>query len=557
MSALGTDTGAARRPPNWVILVLALAAASSGALLLRLQSRLTFFADEWEFLLNRRGLSVGVFLDPHNDHIALAPVSIYKALLATFGMSSAAPFQIASTGLFLLSTILLFVLLRSRVGDWAALLGTVLVLFLGAAYGDLLWPFQIAFFGSVAAGLGALLALDRDDTAGDRVACLLLVTSTAFLEVGIAFAVAVLVNVALGRRPRWRRLYVGLVPIALYAVWYAGWGHQSATAVTFHNLVNSPRYVFDIASEAIASLLGLATPLTTGDAGLVGLPWGHALLVVAIVMSIWRLRRVGGPSRGLWTALALGLAYWFLTSLSAYATLRKPIDSRYVYPGAVFILLITAELLRGVRLGTRTLAVGTAVTAAAVVSGILFLRDAYRLRLVDSGSTPARLTALEIARQNVPPGLAVHPDLVTTIAASAYFSAVDAFGSPAWSESELASSGETERQSADQMLASAEGLGLQPATSTGRGNGTCLNLPEHPTGSRTQPLPPGTYSLTSRNQTSGVHLGRFAASPTVDLGSLPPGRTVTLVIPSDRSSRPWRLVVAGSGGVSLCSAGQS
>ena len=353
MSGFGTDTGRARRPPSRVILVLAVAVASSGALLLRLQSRLTFFADEWQFLLDRRGSSVGVFLDPHNDHIALAPVSIYKALLATFGMSSAAPFQVASTALFLLSTILLFVLLRSRVGDWAALLGTILVLFLGAAWVDLLWPFQIAFFGSMAAGLGALLALDRDDRAGDRVACLLLVASTAFLEMGIAFAVAALVNVALGRRPRGRRLYVGLVPIALYAVWYAGWGHQSTSRVTFHNLLHSPGYVFDIASQAIAALLGLATPLTGDGHNLVGLPWGRALLVVAIVLSIWRLRRVGGPSRGLWTALALGLTFWFLASLNAYSFLREPSDGRYVYPGAVFVLLIAAELLRGVRLGKR------------------------------------------------------------------------------------------------------------------------------------------------------------------------------------------------------------
>jgi hypothetical protein len=372
--------------------------------------------------------------------------------------------------------------------------------------------------------------------------------------VGIAFAVAISVNVALGRRPRWRRLYVGLVPIALYAVWYAGWGHQSASTVTFHNLVNSPRYVFDIASEAIASLLGLATPLTTGDAGLVGLPWGRAILVVAIVVSIWRLRRVGGPSRALWTVLALGLTYWFLTALSAYATFRKPIDSRYVYPGAVFILLIAAELLRGVRLGTRTLVLGAIITAAAAVSGILFLRDASRLRLADSEPTQARLTGLEIARQNVPRGRAVLLDVVTRIDAGAYFSAVDAFGSPAWSESELSSSGEVERQYADQMLANASGLQLRPATRSDQAGEACPKVPRSPTGTGGQPLQPGTYALTSTNGTSDVRLDRFAASPSVDLGSISPGRTATIVIPSDRSSRPWRLVALGSGGVSLCSA---
>jgi hypothetical protein len=228
-----------------------------------------------------------------------------------------------------------------------------------------------------------------------------------------------------------------------------------------------------------------------------------------------------------------------------------------VYPGAVFVLLIAAELLRGVRLGTRTLAVGTAVTAVAVVSGILFLRDGYRLQLQDSEITQARLAALEIARQNVPPGLAVNLDVGTRIDTGAYFSAADAFGSPAWSESELASSGETERESADQLLANASGLRLGPATTSDQRHRTCLNVPKSPTGSQPQPLPPGAYTLTSPTETSGVHLGRFAVNPTVDLGSLPPGRTVTLVIPSDRSSRPWRLVVVGSGVLSLCSASQS
>ena len=83
-----------------------------------------------------------VFLDPYNDHIILAPLSIYKALLAAFGMSSALPFQIVSILVFLLSVVLLFIYLRSRVGDWLALLGVILILFLGAGWNTLLWPFR-------------------------------------------------------------------------------------------------------------------------------------------------------------------------------------------------------------------------------------------------------------------------------------------------------------------------------------------------------------------------------------------------------------------------------
>src|SRR6266511_3069620 len=82
------------------LLCLAAAVACSGTYLLVLQSHLTFFADDWTFLLTRRGFSASVFLDTHNDHSALIPLSIYKALLALFGMDSAVPFAIVSTLVF-------------------------------------------------------------------------------------------------------------------------------------------------------------------------------------------------------------------------------------------------------------------------------------------------------------------------------------------------------------------------------------------------------------------------------------------------------------------------
>src|SRR5215203_2684393 len=215
------------------VLCLGAAVACSGTYLLILQSHLTFWADDWTFLLDRRGFSVSVFLDPHNDHIALIPVSIYKALLALFGMDSAMPFAIVSTLVFLLSAVLLFVYMRRRVGDWLALLGSILILFLGAGWVDLLWSFQIGFSGAIAAGLGALLALDRDNRKGDMVACALLVVATSFSELGIPFAIGALVSVALGPSPRISRLYVPFVSFAFYGLWYLGWGHTAPDSASF------------------------------------------------------------------------------------------------------------------------------------------------------------------------------------------------------------------------------------------------------------------------------------------------------------------------------------
>ena len=140
-------------------------------------------------------------------------------------MGSALPYRVVSTALFLLSAALLFVFLRRRVGDWPAVAATAIVLFLGAAWEDLLWSFQMTYFGSMAAGLGALLALERGDRRGEAVACALLVVSVVFGSLGLSFAIGAAVYVLLLPERR-RRLYVFLVPLAVYALWWLGWGHD-------------------------------------------------------------------------------------------------------------------------------------------------------------------------------------------------------------------------------------------------------------------------------------------------------------------------------------------
>ena len=72
--------------------------------------------------------------------------------------------------------------------------------------------------------------------------------------------------------------------------------------------------------------------------------------MIAIALAIWRLWRVGRPSRWLWVVLALGLSFWFLTALNADPLRRTPTTGRYQYQGAVFVILIVVEFLRGVPL---------------------------------------------------------------------------------------------------------------------------------------------------------------------------------------------------------------
>ena len=542
---------------------LAAAVVASGAILIALGSHLVFRLDEWDLLLNRRGLSAGVFLDPHNDHITIVPVAIYKVLLEVFGMSSAVPFNVVSTLVFLASAVLLFALVRRRIGDWAALIATVAILFLGSAWEDLLSAFQVGYFGSIAAGLGAMLALDRRDRLGDRLACVLIVVATSFSELGIPFAIAALLDVALDRRSSLDRLYVPLVPIALYGLWWLGWGHTAHTSLTLHNVAIAPQYALDQASSGLAGLLGLAGAAPGAPTGPSPLDWGRALLLVAGGLGALRLYRLGRVPRGVWVALGLGASFWLLTGLNQNV-FRPPTSGRYLYPSAVFIVVIASELLSGLGIRRVALVVAAIVAAAAVASNLSALESGYRSQHDVSDLVRTDLAALEVARPAVVPGFVLDTRIsglwLQPVNASAYFSAVDAFGSPAGTPAELAAAPESSRLEADRIVAASEGLRLAPALAAGRagrGAGRACRV-VRATAAQTALLHLGPGAVTVRNDgttPADVLLGRFADALPVDLGGVAPRRSASLTIPADRSTIPWRLGLGGRGAVTVCARG--
>jgi hypothetical protein len=550
------------------------AVLASGALLLVLGSRITFFLDDWEFLLYRPGWTAHSLLDPHNEHISLIPVVVYKTLLATFGMSSAFPFHVVSTLLFLLSAVLLFVYLRRRVADWLALIGTTVILFLGAAYEDLLWPFQIGFFGSMTCGLGMLLALEREDRTGDRLACALLTLSIAFSSLGLPFAAGAAVDLW-QRRQRWRgRIYVVAIPALLFAVWWLGWGHTADTAVSLHNIGTTPLFVLNALADGIASLLGLVNS-TTETVAPGGLDWGRAILPVVVVFLVWRLHQIGKLPRSFWVALAIGAGFWILAGVNAKVG-RGPTAPRYQYPSAIFILLITAELLRGVRVG-RTALIATSVIAAAAVGGNLsLLISSYKSWKHESELERADLGAVEIIRDRVPPAFTLLPAVADTrfvsVGAGAYLEAADDFGSPAYTPAELAASPEPAREAADKVLAAGLGIKLAPtrapSSPTAGPRPDLIGPPEALLGSKANcvtlnathaappllDLPPGGAALASHSRGAfHVRLRRFASSTVpVDLGELPADASAVIEIPTDRSAQPWKLSLDGAGPVIVC-----
>lgn len=554
-------------------LLLAAAAAASAALLLLYGSRLTFLLDDWEFLIYRRGFNADAILLPHGENIAIGPVLVYKALLATVGMDSALPFRVVSTAAFIASVALLFVYLRRRVGPWAALAGAAMILFLGAAWEDLLWPFQIGYFVSMGAGLGMLLALERGDRNGDRLACALLALSLLFSSLGIPFAAGAAVAILLGGRETWRRrAYVVVVPLALFALWWLGWGREADTSITLGNIVTAPLFLIDGVASSLSSLLGLATP--RDEAGIGALDWGRLLLVIAVAVAAWRLWRLGRVPTWLLVAATIAAVFWLLAGINEKSG-REPTASRYQYVGAVFLLLIAAELARGVRLRRGAIAALFAVTALAVMSNLAFLDQAYTSYKGTSDTERADLAALEIARGRVKPDFILDKDIARTeyvhIEAGPYFSAADAFGSPAFSEDELAAAPEPAREAADLVLANAlpvsfttgvsepEFGGPAPSVADAAGPSlaerSCLVVgPPEGGGSRLVELPPGGAVIEAPPRSpAAIKLRRFATTASsVIAGEVPPGQRAVLEIPTDRSARPWVLELEARGLASVC-----
>jgi hypothetical protein len=542
--------------PRNARILLGLAVAASGALLIAWGSHITFLIDDWNLLLNRRGLDPHVLLDPHARHLILGPVVVYKAIQSTIGMESYVPYDVAAVATFLASVVLLFAYVRRRVGDWVALAAVLPVLVMGSAYEDLLSAFQIGYFGSMALGIAALLAFEQNGHRTDALACVALVGSLAFSEIALAFAAGIAVAIALQRGPL-RRAWVLAVPLLLYAVWYPTFGQSGAylgpSGFSLRNVASSPPYVLDGFGSSIASLLGLGSPQILGGTG--GLEWGRPLLVALAAAAVAWVLRNRRPTRWWFLIpLTIALSFWFLTAAN-FTFGREPYASRYQYVGAVFVLMIAAELASGWRPGWRAVLATLAVGAVAAMGNLQTLHQAYRALSGSSDVVRGGLAGLEIAADRADPDLVLTPEnsdfnYYTLVKAGPYLSAADKFGSPAYSESELAGAPESARVAADRVLAAALPITLQPTPpppasgcTTVRGTGPAAPVLN---------LPPGGVSLSATQGAQASLALRRYASPSFPVDPEPLRGSAQLSIPTDHSSRPWQLRLDAPRPVVVC-----
>lgn len=549
----------AARRRNAPVLLLAAAILAAAIVLTLAQWGVTYFQDTFAFLLDRQDFSADSFFAPHNEHIVVIPVAITKLLLAVFGMTSNMPEQVAMALTLFAAAILVFVYVRRRTDPWLAVIAAALLLFLGSGWSVLLWPFENEFTLPIVFGLAALLLLDREDSRGDGWACLMLSLGVLSGSLGVCFLVAAFVDFVLrGRERGWGRAYVFVVPLLIYLAWFAGWGHEAEHHMTLVNVLNSPMYVLEGFASSLDSLAGLSTiPINSPGQN----DWGRPLLVAAIALVAFGQWRRPGFSRGFWVVSAAAVTYWLLASFN-YIPGREASATRYVYAGAVFVLLMAAELLRSWRFSRRALWIAGAVALLTIGPNLAKMKEGGTWEKEQSVLTRADLGALEIARPHVSPNFTLASvDVAGTaslalIEAEKYFEAVDRWGSPAYSPAELERAPATGRKYADIVLGQA--LPISTATTPGSFDSgaaaeNCLAVEPGSAPPEIQ-LGPGTTRIeVAPGEPASFSLRRFATGeyPVRTAGA--EGESTTLVkIPRDRADQPWFLHVEAAQLVRVC-----
>ena len=323
---------------------LGVAAVLAAVWIVWLSLGLTFFQDEWRYILDRE-LTIASALRPSAEHWASVMVLTYRSLLAVFGLGSYLPFVAVLVALHLVAAGAVYRLLEAVSPGRYALAGSVLFLFAGAGAENLLWAGQIGFIASIAFGLWALVLVpDRP-----RRAAVLLVLAVASHGPGL-----VLLAACGARNPRatpWL-----LVPAGAYVSWAVTFGASGFShRLTVDGLVALPFYVITGITVAAGSLVGRyefatgAVVVLTGCAGIYARrrdPAVRAAVVglLAEFAVIGLVRSQGGPD----TAGASRYIYLAMPfMLIAGATLGSLFRPRVALAlgTAAFVVVLAAQLV--------------------------------------------------------------------------------------------------------------------------------------------------------------------------------------------------------------------
>jgi hypothetical protein len=584
--ALRSQTQVRRHAPT----IAAAGLAVSGAAVLLVAGRGTwFYLDEWDFSLRAAHLSVDSVMGPNNQNWHGTVVLLYRAMFELFGFHYV-PFRLLAIGLVVAIALLGYVYARRRVGPWWALLPLALLV-ASPSFEVQLWPFQIGQLLSGAAGLGALLLLDRDPTRANRVAAgALLVVAVASSSAGLPL-VALVVYDRLLTRGRRAEALVALPAIVAYAIWSAEWGSREPrpNKLTADSLNAAVDRAYDIGGGVMQALLGL------GSQGAKGALLSEIALVALGIAVCWRVFGPYSSGRGRVIALGGGLVtYWVLLAWGRAFQAGIEVSGRYLFLSQVIVVLLLVEVGAGIgawlrdesargRRAARPARVGLGV-AVAVVAALAAVHNA-RTEL-DFGETLRQnaramrgqvygLSLLEEQSRAAAPIFLEPLGPQIQRSAGPYFDLFKRFGGPSPTENDVRELPPDGRARADLAIfipsvlpqpdpdslrfggAAPEATALGGARPRLREAGSCVTVRSTQAGRAVLEvrLPPAGMAVAGLGETPLTVRGRRYAADwngpsKVDVGAR---SWVTVAFPADRGTAPWRVRVAGDG--RLCSLG--
>jgi hypothetical protein len=404
-------------------LIVTIAALLAATTILWLASSFTFYYDEWTFITTAPAWSWATYLQPHNEHPVMLTRAIYAVLLSTVGLRSYLPYMAVLLALHAASVVLIFEIVRRRAGDLVALGVAALLLLLGAGWENLLWAFQLQFVGSVACGLGMLLALQGQPRPRNLlIAATLLTTSLMFSGVGLFFGVAAAVQLA--ATPERRRDLIWFIPTAVALVaWYGAFGrsYSPATALSLADIATLPLYVVWGLGASAGGLVGVS-----GYAGL-------AIAALAAVAVGYSWTRSGRDGFRLGVVAGLVSFYAVTGLIRVQLGYQQSGASRYTYEGAIFWLLLLGDAARYLPWrGTWRPALVSCLLLACISSGVL-LQTSAAAKAVLMQRQIADLQALAAERDDPcldPNGEADPMVMPVETRPALYYRAVDLYGDP-------------------------------------------------------------------------------------------------------------------------------
>ena len=394
-----------------------------------------FFFDEWGTILYRREGGLDAYFAPSNGHLQAVVIAIYRVLFATAGLEHFLPYRLTMLAAHCGLVVLVYLYARRRIQPELAVVLSVLVLVMGTGWEVVFWTINLGYVIPPAALVAYLLLADREGRGAVAARTLLVAAAIASSAVGLAVAAAVGVE-ALGRRDRWRRILEPAVPVALWGAWYLLYRPSASTPAALREIPGAAPEGDSVAEEValpgvVDAFWGFVNLAQAGVNGLLGVDPGRAPWLVLVVAAAGVAAFVRRPPvrRRLIALTAAPVAYWVSIAVARGGFESETVPSHYNYVSVVFLVLIAAECVNGLRLPRAAVPVLAAAAVVILVANVRTLDDVGRGSGKVFDAHRAKLRQLDDPK--LPPEFAPDPHGLPWVRKAVYNEATEDLGYPA------------------------------------------------------------------------------------------------------------------------------